>query len=216
MRIALVVACALAFTAALAAFPAAAAAQEDQPWVKDKKERGTAPASGDEADDAAGEAAPAKKDDDAAAKPEPAQDKPDKKKAKEIKETKETGAKAGKKADDSGAAPPKGFKGHVVEETKDYIRCKDDVYQKFLQAREEYSALRRSQTNLLSLINREQKTLDQIKGLSEEEIEPDVRAMQVQALTKTIDDAQEKLRKLEPKLHEKLIIYEPFRSKCED
>lgn len=225
MRMQVMMALWVAAIAAVAFAGAPAAAQEDdeggdQPWEQDQtpekkvkeKGKGKAPKPvADEGDDdgakAGDDTPPVKEQDKEKGKDK---DKPAKDEKKPDKKGK------GAKKDDDGAAPPQGFKGHVVEETKDYIRCKDDVYAKFLAAREEWSSLKRSQTNLLSLINRDQKVLDQIKGLAEDEIEPDVRTQQVQALTKSIDDAQEKLRKLEPKLHEKLIKYEPLRSKCED
>lgn len=218
----------VAAVAAVAFAGAPAAAQEDdeggdQPWEQENKpekkqdkkleKKGKGKAAKPAADEGPGDGA--KKDDDAPLE----KDKDgEKDKAKPAGDEKKGEKKKGKGAqkDSDAAPPPQGFKGQVVEETQDYIRCKDDVHTKFLAAREEYSSLKRSQTNLLSLINRDRKVLDQIKGLAEDEIEPDVRAQQIQALTKSIDDAQEKLRKLEPKLQEKRIKYEPLRSKCED
>lgn len=203
----------LAFAIVLLAFAVPAPAQEDedatdQPWEQEKK-KDAKPAKG--ADDSAGEAegATGEKPVDKAA---PASG--EKAAPKPAKQEKVKKGKGGKEGD--APAPPHGFKGSVVEETHDYIRCKDDVYQKFLQAREEYTALKRQQTNLLSLVNREQKTLEKIQELSDDEIEADVKSAQVKALTKTIEDAQDKLKKLEPKLMEKLYKYEPLRSKCED
>jgi hypothetical protein len=180
----------------------------DQPWEQEKK-KDPKPAKG--ADPAAPEAEGTDGEKPDAKTAPPPGEKTAPKPAKQEKAKKGKGAKEG-----AAPAPPQGFKGAVIEETHDYIRCKDDVYQKFLQAREEYTALKRQQTNLLSLINREQKTLEKIQELSDDEIEADVKATQVKALSKTIEEAQDKLKKLEPKLMEKLYKYEPLRSKCED
>jgi len=121
-----------------------------------------------------------------------------KEKPKKVQETKATKT-----------APPK-------DDTEDHIRCDEETYKKYSELRPKYMEIQRQIGGIDAKLKANEKNLDTLKGMSDEEIDREVREENVKKLEEENSTLRTNRKRLEEEGIEFYKIYEPVRHKCED
>lgn len=102
------------------------------------------------------------------------------------------------------------------DDTEDYIRCDEETYKIYSELRPKYLEIQRRIGEIDAKLKINEKNLDRLKEMSEEEIDKEVREENI----KIIEEENSKLKLERKRLEEEGIEfykkYEPIRHKCED
>ncbi len=102
------------------------------------------------------------------------------------------------------------------DDTEDYIRCDEETYKKYSELRPKYLEIQRKIGEIDAKLKMNDKNLEKLKEMSEEEIEKDVREENVKILEEENSRLKSDRKKLEEEGIEFYKVYEPVRHKCED
>jgi predicted metal-binding transcription factor (methanogenesis marker protein 9) len=118
----------------------------------------------------------------------------------------------GKKVTETKATKPLPLR----DDTEDHIRCDEETYKKYSELRPRYLEIQRKIGEIDAKLKANERNLETLKNMSEEEIEKEVREENI----KKIEEENEALKASRKKIEEEGIefykIYEPIRHKCED
>jgi hypothetical protein len=102
------------------------------------------------------------------------------------------------------------------DDTEDHIRCDEETHKKYSELRPRYLEIQRKIGEIDAKLKVNERNLETLKNMSEEEIEKEVREENI----KKIEEENEALKASRKKIEEEGIefykIYEPIRHKCED
>jgi len=102
------------------------------------------------------------------------------------------------------------------DDTEDHIRCDEETYKKYSELRPKYLDIQRKIGEIDAKLKMNNKNLEKLKEMSDEEIDKDVREENI----KIIEEENSRLKLDRKRLENEGIqfykIYEPIRHKCED
>lgn len=102
------------------------------------------------------------------------------------------------------------------DDTEDHIRCDEETYKKYSELRPKYLEIQKKIGEIDARLKMNEKNLEKLKNMSDEEIDKDVRDENIQNIEKENSTLKVDRKKLEEEGIKFYKTYEPIRHKCED